>query len=393
MTIHYQYAVDIVAEDGRRVGQATVVPDWKPALEWVYFQGIREGRLPAVTAAAFGTVEPIWHPQSGQPYVSGFRAVIPSNGNAEVSRVIPTAYLRALARQTSASLVEKGLLKAGEVFRYAVSAFGTPMGSMPQPANAGGFSVEEIAQPLPLDEAPLDSFFRGSLLAGGDEADGDTPVFMRRSVLDEAMELARRAGDIETGGVLVGKLYRDRTARDVSVGDASACEIFVEVTAQIPAPHTLSQSTRLTFTAETWAAVRAALALRKRDELMLGWWHSHPDFCRLCNCPVERRRYCTAASPFLSAEDVHLHATCFPCAYQMALLISDSTADGMTSSLFGWWQGMVRVRAFHILGGTPGTSVDCPGPQEQGPPSIPPDEVSRSTNAARGGRHGTHATH
>ena len=116
-----------------------------------------------------------------------------------------------------------------------------------------GFSVEEIVQPLPLAGAPLASFFGNSVPAGPDEPVGRLPVFLPRRVLDEAVESARQAGDVETGGVLVGKLRRD------SGGHAAASEIFVEITAQVPAPHTLSQSTKLTFTAETWAAVQAAM--------------------------------------------------------------------------------------------------------------------------------------
>ena len=59
---------------------------------------------------------------------------------------------------------------------------------------------------------------------------------------------------------------------------------------------------------------------------------------------------CTAANPFFSVEDVHLHATCFPSAHQVALLVSDSTAaGGLTSSMFGWFQGQVVPRGFHVL--------------------------------------------
>jgi hypothetical protein len=152
---------------------------------------------------------------------------------------------------------------------------------------------------------------------------------------------------VETGGVLVGRLRRDGGPH------AAPAALFVEITAQVPAPHTQAQSTKLTFTAETWAAVQAAITLRRQGELMLGWWHFHPDFCRLRRCPAERRAGCAGASPFFSAEDVHLHATCFPSAYHVALLVSDSTPDGMSWSLFGWSQGMVTARSFHVLADSP----------------------------------------
>ena len=82
---------------------------------------------------------------------------------------------------------------------------------------------------------------------------------------------------------------------------------------------------------------------------MVGWWHYHPDFCRLRNCPEEKRRLCTASSAFFSSEDVALHTALFARAYNAALLISDSAASGLTTSAFGWHQGMVTPRGFYTL--------------------------------------------
>lgn len=332
----YQYTIDLLAEDGQLLGQVPAAPDWEPALEWAIFAGVRRRQLPAVTAAPTGEIEPIWHPQRGRPYVSGFRALIPADGSGTVSSDIPTAYFRTLARKASATLVEKGTLRDGEFFRYEVCAFPAPPGA-PNPSRAGELSVEELPRPLALDETPLARFL-GASVRSGEVAEDDPPVFVPQHVLDEAVALSRQAKDVETGGILVGKLHRDRDLP----------EVFLEVTAQIPAQHALSHATKLTFTPETWAAVAAALALRRRGEMMLGWWHFHPDFCR--NCPLERRRQCRLSSPFLSAEDVHLHRACFGRAYQVALLVSDSTVTGLTWSLFGWRRGMVELRGFHMTG-------------------------------------------
>jgi proteasome lid subunit RPN8/RPN11 len=343
----YSYTLDFYRIDGTAVGQRPLEPDWTPALEWAHFEGIREGRLPAVMAVnrAPGAcrVEPVWHPQSGQPHVSAFQVVLSANGSGTVSREIPTTYLRARAQQVAATLVDEGMLQTGEIFRYRVSAFARSRTTRASEPVDGGFTVEEIAQPLPLKTAPLEAFLTGAGPAGsaaGREADAaDFPVFVRQAVIDEALELSRQAGDVETGGVLVGFLYRD----------PSVPEVFAEVTAQIAAPHTEAASTKLTFTPDTWAAVRAALALRKRGELMVGWWHYHPDFCRLRQCPEEKRRVCTASSAFFSSEDIALHTALFARAYNTALLISDSAAAGFTASAFGWRQGMVTARGFYTL--------------------------------------------
>jgi hypothetical protein len=342
----YTYQVDVRAEDGRSLERAVVSPDWKAALAWVHFEGIRAGRLPPVTVMGPSHVEPIWDARSGPPAVSGFRMVVSTNG-AEVTRDIPRTYVRAFAQDLGAELVKKGVLKGGDVYTWTLSAY--PVAAEEKAAeDDGDFAVEDVPQPLPLDTAPLGALIAHATAVDVPEDDRPhVPVFVPQRVLDEAVALCREAHDVETGGILVGKLHRDASA-----ATPEAADLFLEVTAQIPAQHTVSAATKLTFTGETWAAVRAALALRRQNECMLGWWHYHPSFCRLRDCPPERRASCDGANPFFSADDVQLHATCFPAGHHIALLISEGNrGDALARSLFGWWQGMVVARGFHVLGG------------------------------------------
>jgi hypothetical protein len=164
-------------------------------------------------------------------------------------------------------------------------------------------------------------------------------VFVPAQVIEEAQEQSRSAGSVETGGVLVGHLHRD-------VGGS---ELFVEVTAQIPAPHTEANAVKLTFTADTWVAVRAALALRKRNEVWLAWWHFHPAPCVMNDCPPEKRAQCPATSAFFSADDIALHTALFSRAFNTALLISATGGGALSVALYGWRQGMVVPRGFHVL--------------------------------------------
>ena len=373
---HYQFAIELFAPDGRRLGQVPVAPDWEPALESAAFAGIRRGRLPAMTGTPSGTVEPIWHADLGEPYVRAFRAQVACADGDVVSSEIPTAYVRALARSASAAFVASGALQAGDVFTYIVCAFasaapahepgpstalgtcfGTAAARPPEPERdsqarqgraadgwvpqgeaelADGFAVEPIVEPLTIEETPL-ARFSARAVAQGPQADGDMPVFIPQSVLDEAVELSRQAGDVEAGGILIGRLHRDSTLP----------EVFVEITALFPAPHTVSQATKVTFTAETWSAVDAAIALRGRGEKKIAWLHSHVDWCR--SCPPDKRARCTLSNAFFSADDVHLHRVCFGRAYQVALLVSENADASFTCSLFGWRRGMVEARGYHVI--------------------------------------------
>ena len=326
----YQFALEFFTDKGS-VAQVSVTPDWQPALESARFAGIRRGVLPPV-AAGPGTIEPIWDGEVGAPYVAGIRALIPDSWAWD----IPNAYFRGEARNAAARLLEQKIIQAGDTASYLVYAF-----AKDEPLSrddADGLEVERVLEPLPLVDAPLERFL-GRAVQNGDGHDDDMPVFIPQHVLDETVALARRTPDVETGGILIGMLHRD----------ANRPEVFLEVTAQIPAEHARAERAKITFTAETWAAAQAAIDLRHKQETMLAWWHYHPDFCR--NCPPENQERCALRSVFFSAEDVHLHRVCFAQPWAVALLLSDTSSADLAVSLFGWRQGMVAARGFHVMRG------------------------------------------
>jgi hypothetical protein len=338
--VEYQYAIDYFSQDGERRGSLPVEPDWVPARECAQFLAIRRGVVPPVFREGTGRVEPVWDDECGAPVMDAARVVVASEKGDEsvFEEVSSVAYFRQLAQQGSATMVERGLLEKGELYSYKVCAYpGSPSRGDSGAGESPAFSVEEIEERLPLKEGPIEPLLTDAVSRddGGDPS--DMRVFIPQHVMDAVGERSREAGEVETGGVLVGNLHRCH----------SSPEIFLEVTAQIPAAHTDSQATRLTFTADSWAAVQAAIDLRKRDELMCGWWHFHPDFCR--KCPEEKRRDCTVPRPFFSPEDVHLHRVIFPRAFHVALLVSDHGREPFDVSLFGWRHGMVVSRGFDVL--------------------------------------------
>jgi hypothetical protein len=328
----HRFALEHFAPDGRSLGQALVEPDFQPARECAYFAAVRRGALPLVTAPAEGEVAPVWSEELGPPHCSGVRV-----GGCDFS----SAYFLDLAQQQAAVYVASGALARGDSYHYRVLAY-PAVDAAAASASAAEleFGAEALADPIPLSEGGL-----GELLARSEAIDGsdpnDAPVFVAAGVVSECRQLAARAGDVEAGGVLVGRLHRDRLRP----------EVFVEVTAQIPARHAEARGASFAFTPETWAAADAAIALRGAEELTIGWWHSHPQFCR--DCPPERWSACAFARPFFSAEDVHLHRTCFPRAWSIALLVSDLPDGGPTPALFGWRMGKVVRRGFGRLRPTP----------------------------------------
>ncbi len=339
----YRYVADMRSDSGDPLGQLPMDPDWEPAVQWAYFQAIRQGKLPPLMRCASARVEPVWHSEYGQPRVEGIRIAFDRDDQEDdrsLSFLIPQAYFRPAVEAGSSVLVEEGKLEDGQRFLYEVSAFPRPRSAADkQSASDHGFTVEEIAQPLPLGSASLEAALAGAKRINGPGwSDSDVPLFIPDGVIAEAKQLAQQARGVESGGVLIGKLFRD----------ARSSELFSVVTAFIAAPHAVAETTRLTFTADTWAAVSAAVNLRGQDEILLGWAHSHPFWCK--SCPEERRRECPLLRPFFSAHDVALHRAVFFGPFHIAVLLSDLGDDDLACDVFGWRHGMVVHRGFYLTG-------------------------------------------
>jgi hypothetical protein len=98
--------------------------------------------------------------------------------------------------------------------------------------------------------------------------------------------------------------------------------------------------------------VDAAVRLRGQAEVYLGWWHSHPTRRWCEQCPEEKRAQCKLTGEFFSSYDEALHRCCFPRAYSVALVISDSHATGLTAPMYGWRDGQLAQRGFYICNGS-----------------------------------------
>lgn len=339
----YRYEFTFLRESGDEIAAAPVEPDWRPVLESLHFEGARRGDFPALLVSGNSlrrwSVTPVWRADTGRPYVRGFRVVVrPNEGtsqspDASMAAEVPVLYLRSAAQRASAELVERGLLVAGEPFRYLVGAY--PLAATNELVRAEGieFALDEVIEPIAADDVPLSTFDNR---ATERERSLDFPLFLPQRVIAETIDLGREAGDVETGGFLIGYLH----------WDSRIPEIYVQITAQIPALHTEASATKVTFTPATWIAAEAALRSRGRGEQLLGWWHVHQDLCRLRGCAPEKRIDCTVSKPFFSEDDVLLHTTCFSRPYHVGLLVSDHSRDGWSATLYGWRNGMVVERGF-----------------------------------------------
>jgi proteasome lid subunit RPN8/RPN11 len=334
----YRFVLEIRGPSGASVYNGALDPDWEPALQGTRLAGLR--RMNVWHDEGDGClIEPLWDVESGPPKTHALRVHM-RDGDREWSAEFSTnEYFAESARAVVAAQLVAGEVAADDQVRYAVSAYEVGSGTSDRTCATTGesrLSVVDRPQPLTVRDRHFSTLVARSA-AQGEGNTADVEVVLPKTVLDQVCELTDAAGERETGGILIGHLCRDEIRDDVGV----------EVTAQIPARHTVAEPEKLTFTSETWTDVRSAVALRNQGELLVGWWHSHPAFSWCAKCPIDRQRTCRFATGFLSADDKALHRSIFPAAFTQALVATKSAA-GLDHRMFGWRNGVLRPRGFRV---------------------------------------------
>jgi hypothetical protein len=333
----YRFAVAMFGEDGTELGTVLVKRDWEPVADWTRFYYQRRGALPLAESGS-ASILPLWEHTLGKPYCRGYRVQIEQPDRRPVASDFPNTHFRDFASSVASLYVEQKKLRAGEYYSYMVVAHPARTEAL----KPGGLSVVNTSPSLPVRDGSLATFMAKATPSGVIDSD-DMPVFVHNHVLDETATLTQRHRGTEVGAILIGKLWRDE-----AVG-----EIFAEITAQIPAEHTLGTSVKLTFTAETWAAADAALRLRNRGESPVGFAHSHPVFswCKGKACTPEAQKVCHLTKDFFSADDEAVMRAAFPRAYSVAIVANDTAFTDLTFSMFGNREGLTQARGFYVLEG------------------------------------------
>ncbi len=331
--VDFKYIIELLSAEGAEFGRREIQPDWGPARDWARMEAVRLGRIAEGEIPGAVITRPLWSEVNGRPHVEGFGFVFAEGAGEGFEAVTGVNYLQNWAEVFAAVLVQSKKLEPGDSYRYRIYAYpAVKNGAVHRTENT---PFEEPAIAFGLTDRPLSDLGELDLEIAEDEY----PVFFPRQTIVEMEEQTEAAGGKETGGILVGKLFRD-PEQEV---------IFAEVTAQIPARHVEATETNLAFTPETWVHARKALRLRRKGEIFLGWFHSHPvkEWCK--ECPSEKREKCPLLVDFFSTQDRHLHRTAFPGAHSIALVVNQLAEDHQTISLFGWKRGVLSQRSFQEI--------------------------------------------
>lgn len=344
---NFDWHASLASLTGRHLADVRIEPDFVPAVRCAEFEQALQCDA-ALQVVADSAIEPVW---SEQPWVRGIRVRTLVGDVVPVE--FPLTYFATAVTRASASLVDSGVLSAGQRFDYKVYAFAkrsSPRGFELEVSHVATLPTVAARAIAPLLAAAEPTSQASSVMSHA-AADEPMPVFIPEHVLTETTKLAAKAGEFETGGILVGKLYRD------AGGTA-----FAEVTAQLPAEHTVATRESLRFTPQTWACVDAAIRLRKLEEIVLGWWHHHPFFCR--HCPASRRALCPFSTPTFSAADRDVHREVFQNPWNVALLLSFLGGERPSYDVFTWQRGQIEAAGFYVL---PRASLDQGGNHDRQP--------------------------
>ena len=207
----YKLELELLTADGRRLRRLAIEPDWEPVFESICFDAVRRGLFPPVLMPYRSRVEPIWHGTLGAPYVRAFRALV-MTAHGLTTAEVPVDYLSPLTRAATAQIVAAGEVEAGTSILFLACAYA--FAAAPPDDR---FAAEAIEEDLDLRYASLRQWSECGRRAGRGR-DGEMPVFLDQSVLDDAIELARAAATVEVGGVLVGQLCRDPEIPEIFPG-------------------------------------------------------------------------------------------------------------------------------------------------------------------------------
>lgn len=147
-----------------------------------------------------------------------------------------------------------------------------------------------------------------------------SPIFIYADIVDEILDFSHRQLERETGGFLLGGVYKDRST-------------YVEISRFLPAKQTDSAFASLTFTHDTWSNLNRQISQEFENETVVGWHHTHPGF-----------------GIFLSRHDLFIHRNFFSQPWQIAMVVDPRRQE---LGFFSWMGNEIVNCGFVLVPGSP----------------------------------------
>ena len=145
-----------------------------------------------------------------------------------------------------------------------------------------------------MSKKEFENLLPQNIVSIGESAAQALKVYFLQKVYNEIHKFTKGKTTGESGGILVGKVISEFGKTNILVNG------FIE------AKYCESNSATLTFTHKTWEYVHKELDKRYKDQKIVGWIHTHPDF-----------------GIFLSEYDEFVHKNFFKEEFQIAYVIDN----------------------------------------------------------------------
>jgi proteasome lid subunit RPN8/RPN11 len=337
----YQYRLEYRLPRGRRLLDWPLTPaDFAPAVDATFFDALRRGRFVEYRPPTSGVrLEPVFAEGARSPVVSGFHVVMPTPDGGEHRREFGVQVFESRARKVIVDLLMAAKVAPVLEVMFQLAAY---LDDEDSPRSEGlSLTLEDDDPRVPIRDGTRAAL--GRINAWDAPKVDDLPVLIPRSVLEEAVEEARRFPQSEVGGFLLGHLRRD-PATD---------ELFLEVTCHVPAEGTEATEASVTFTPASWEHARRVIAMRAEGEIFAGWVHSHPFlFCAECAAPFKAE--CVDKVLFFSPDDTFLMELTFAQPYMVGLQTGieprlEQALGHLPVRLYGWRNAEIVPRGFEVI--------------------------------------------
>lgn len=162
-------------------------------------------------------------------------------------------------------------------------------------------------------------------LSFGELEKDDVHIYIKQDVYKALEELASSDTDKELGSIILGEFFQE-------LGTT-----YVIISAYIEAKYTDATASTLTFTHETWEYVHSQHSANYRDQKIVGWQHTHPNY-----------------GIFLSNYDMFIQENFFNLPFQVAYVI-DPIQN--LRGFFQWKNGKIEKLSGYCVYDDTGTPI------------------------------------
>lgn len=338
----YHLALEIYNQKGRTLNESKL-ENLGNCYQDFKFSAFQQGVIKDYAVDPEIIFEPIWIKEGKSPYCRGFRLNM-KNKRLRYKKSYTKNVFRYDAYRIMGTMIQNQKLDEGTELFYRLIAFSKNKDSSETMENRKDFEVTTIDNSIPIKILSLEQLEEsGSVNVTKEDETDDFPVWIAEHVVEEMIEYVLQNKEKERAGFLIGHICRDPITHQIFLLCHAQVAAETEGISGYPDKEN-SSITHFQFLPENFFKVQRLIELRKKDEIVLGWYHSHP-----WPFACEKKEKCTCMSVFFSISDVDVMQSAFGAPYQIAIVIGRASLENMkaTPQMYGWKNGVIAKRNFY----------------------------------------------